>query len=156
MVDYYQQKAKYAYELFLKGKPFKKVYAVVRKGDKFVVLEHQKGKYKYSLSGGGVDKGEDNVTAIKREILEELNINIKIVKSLGTINYVATWKYEGKEFDVDYEAEIFLTEFVSYGVNKNFGIEGEFDTKEINISEISRNEMINNVAEFVAYGIKLD
>lgn len=155
-MSYYEQKAKLAYELYLKGLPFKKVYAAVQKGDKYVVLKHETGKYKYSISGGGVDAGEDNITAIKREILEELNINIKIVKSLGVIKYFKTWHYDGKDFDVDYEAEIFLTEFVSYGDNANFGIEGEFDGKKISICEISKEEMLSTVAEFVTFGIKLD
>lgn len=155
-MDYNKQKAKLAYELYLKGLPFKKVYAVVQKGDKFVVLKHETGKYKYSLSGGGVDAGEDNITAIKREIIEELNINIKIVKSLGIAKYVRTWHYNGQDFDVDYEAEIFHTEFVSYGKNKDFGLEGEFDAKKISIDEISKDEMLANVAEFVSLGIKFE
>ncbi|MDE6583204.1 MAG: NUDIX domain-containing protein [Clostridia bacterium] len=155
-MNYYEQKAKIAYELYLKGLPFKKVYATVQKGDKFVVLKHEEGKYKYSLSGGGVDPGEDNVTAIKREILEELNINIKVVKSLGIAKYVRTWHYNGKHFDVDYEAEIFHTKFASYGENKNFGLEGEFTTKKISIDEISKEEMLANVAEFVTFGIKFE
>lgn len=155
-MGYYEQKAKYAYSLFLEGKPFKKVYAAVKKGDNFVVLQHEKGRDKYSLSGGGVDPGEDNITAIKREILEELNINIKIIKTLGVIKYIRTWHYEGKEFDIEYEAEIFLTEFVSYGDNKNFGIDGEFSDKKISIAEISKKELLKEVAEFKDFHLKLD
>ena len=154
-MSYYQQKAKYAYDLFLQGKPFKKVYAVVQKGDKYVVL-HNKTKNSYQLSGGGVDKGEDNIKAIKREIVEELNMQINIIKSLGTIKYFKTWRYEGKEFDVDYEAEIFYTSFVSYENNTKFGIEGEFDDKKIDIVEISKETMLQKVAEFTKFGLKFE
>ena len=155
-MDYYESKAKIAYDKYIKGEPFKKVYAVVQKEDKFVVLRNSKGRYEYSLSGGGVDDGETNVQAIERELLEELNINVEIKKSLGFCNYVRTWRYQGKEFDIDYVSEIFLTEFVSYADNKNFGLEGEFDGKGISIAEISREEMINKVYEFTAGGIKFD
>ena len=111
-MNYYEQKAKYAYELFKKGLPFKKVYAVVEKDGKYVVLRNdnpnKKAKYQFSLSGGGVDEGEDNVTAIKREIKEELNMNVEVVRSLGNVNYSKTWSYQGKEFDIEYISEELL------------------------------------------------
>ena len=155
-MDYYEQKAKIAYEKFQRGEPFKKVYAVVQKGDKFVVLKHNKGRYEFSLSGGGVEDGESNVDAVKREVLEELNIKVEVKESLGFCRYVRTWRYQGKEFDVDHVAEIFLTEFVSFGENKKFGIEGEFDGKEMSIAEISREEMLEKVFEFKNGGIKFE
>lgn len=155
-MDYYEQKAKFAYEKFQRGEPFEKVYAVVQKGDKFVVLKNSKGRYEYSLSGGGVEDGESNVEAVKREVLEELNIKVEVKKSLGFCRYVRTWRYQGKEFDMDYVAEIFLTDFLAYGENKMFGVEGEFDEKEMSIAEISREEMIENVFEFKNGGIKFE
>ena len=152
--EYYNKKAKYAYELYLAGKPFKKVYAAVKKGDKYVVLKNKTGKYEYAISGGGVDPGEDNITAIKREILEELNMNVEVARSLGVRHYQRTWRYEGREFDVDYEAEIFLTRFISYSNNSSFGLEGEFD-KNVSIAEISKEEMLDTVYEFKVDGMKL-
>lgn len=156
--NYYNNKAKRMYELFLNNLPCKKVYAAVKKGDKFVVLKDDKNpKWKYQIAGGGVEDGEDNITAIKREIKEELNLNVKVIKSLGVVNYVTTWTYENKTFDVNYQAEIFLTEFLSYANNTGFGVEGEFDGS-VGVSgvvEVSKQEMLENVAEFKKDGIKL-
>lgn len=156
--NYYNNKAKRMYELYLNNLPCKKVYAAVKKGDKFVVLKDDKNpKWKYQIAGGGVEDGEDNITAIKREIKEELNLNVKVIKSLGVINYVTPWTYENKTFDVKYEAEIFLTEFLSYANNTGFGVEGEFDGS-VGVSgvvEVSKQEMLENVAEFKKDGIKL-
>ncbi len=156
--SYYNNKAKKMYNLYINNLPCKKVYAAVKKGDKFVVLKDEKNpKWKYQLSGGGVEDGEDNVSAIKREIYEELNMNVKVIKSLGIINYVATWEFEGKKFDVKYEAEIFLTEFVCYLNNNKFGVDGEFDNSAISgIAEISKFEMLENVSEFKKHNILLD
>ncbi len=156
--SYYKNKAKKMYNLYINNLPCKKVYAAVKKGDKFVVLKDEKNpKWKYQLSGGGVEDGEDNVSAIKREIYEELNMNVKVIKSLGIINYVATWEFEGKKFDVKYEAEIFLTEFVCYLNNNKFGVDGEFDNSAISgIAEISKFEMLENVSEFKKHNILLD
>ena len=154
-MNYYDSKAKIAYEKFQKGLPFEKVYAAVQKGDKFIVLKNNKGKYKYSLSGGGVDDGETAEQAIKRELMEELNIKVNINKNLGVCKYIRTWRYLDKEFDIDYVSHIFLTEFVSYGDYNKFGLDGEFDGKDMSIVEISKEEMIENVFEFKDGGIEL-
>lgn len=156
-MDYYQKKAKHAYELYLKGEPFRKVYAAVEKDGKFVVLKNdnpnKKAKYQFSLSGGGVDEGEDNVTAIKREVKEELNMNVEVVRSLGCVKYNQTWIYEGKEYNLDYLSEIFLVRFDSYSDNVALGLPGEFQ-HGITIEEISKDELLENVFEFKDGGIK--
>lgn len=155
-MDYYNQKAKKMYDLYLKGKPSRKVYAAVRKDNKFVVIKNAEGKkWKYQLAGGGVEDEETNGVAIKREILEELNINADIVKSLGVVNYKTNWTYEGKEFSINNEAEVFLLEFVSFADNNQFGLEGEFSENDVKgITLISKEEMCSNVFEFTSGGIK--
>ena len=156
-MDYYTQKAKRMYELYLKGEPCRKVYAAVRKQNKFVVIKNAEGKkWKYQIAGGGVETDETKQEAIKREVLEELNINAEIVKSLGFVVYKTNWNYEGKEFSVDYECEVFLLDFISYSDNDKFGLDGEFDeTKVKGIALISEEEMLENVYEFASAGIKL-
>lgn len=155
-MTYQEKKAKYAWELYQKGLPFKKVYAAVEKDGKYVVLAHEQKKYKYSLSGGGVDDGEDNITAIKRELLEELNMNVEVVRSLGTMTYPSYRKYQDKEFELPCVAEIFYTKFISYANYSQFGLDGEFSGKDIRIAEITKDEMLNEVAEFTSFGIKLN
>lgn len=155
--EYVNKKAKRMYELYLNNLPCKKVYAAVLKGDKFVVLKNEKSKnYKYEIAGGGVEDGETGEQAIKREILEELNMNVNVVKLLGTDSYKATWHYEDKQFDVNYKVEIYLTEFVSYANNNKFGLEGEFDGDNgiTGIMEVTKQEMLENVYEFKSGGIK--
>ena len=61
------------------------MYGVVEKGDKFVVLKGRPNdKYKYSLSGGGIEEDEDFKTAIEREVLEEMNIKVEFVNTTPT------------------------------------------------------------------------
>ena len=155
-MTYFEEKVKRYYKLYRKNKPILKTYAVVEKDDKFMVLTTTKGNWKYCLSGGSVDDGETTETAIKRELNEELNVNVEIVKSLGFINYTSRWNYKGKEFDINNVAEIFYTKFVSFGNNTNFGLDGEFNTNTTSNALISKEEMLENVAEFKKYGIKLD
>jgi len=155
-MDYYSKKAKAMYGLYLKGETCRKVYAAVRKGNKFVVIENSEGRnYKYQIAGGGVESGETNEEAIVREIIEELGIISKVVKSLGVTYYDSNWKYEDKEFIIKNEAEIFLVEFVSYVNNDKFGLDGEFDKKNVKgITLVSEEEMCSNVYEFTAGGLK--
>lgn len=155
-MSYYSEKCKHAYNCYKEGLPRKKVYAVVEKYDKFVVLKNDvRSNYKYSIPGGGIEKNEDFQTAIKRECLEELNMNVEFIKTLGVIYDKSKWEYKGKDFLVDDEMTIVYVKFDSYGNNNSLGIDGEFNSQDI-VREISKEEMIKNVAEFVKYGIKLD
>ena len=154
-MSYFEEKVKRLYNLYKQNKSIKKAYAVVEKDGNYICLTCDKGRYKYCLAGGSIEEGESPETAVLREILEELNVNAEIVKSLGFFEYFSSWEYNGKKFDIKNEAEIFLTRFVSFGDNEKLGLEGEFSsiTKTI---KISKEEMLANVAEFVSFGIKLD
>ena len=154
-MGYFEEKVKRYYKLYKQNKPINKVYAVVENNGSFLVLKTDKGNYKHCLSGGSVDKGETSEQAIKRELLEELNVTVEIVKKLGEINYKSHWNYKGKEFDINNTAEIFYTKFIEYGNNNKFGLDGEFNSNTT-IAKITKEEMLETVAEFKTYNIKLD
>lgn len=153
-MDYFKEKELHAYNCYKAGVPRKKVYAVVEKDDKFMVLRKKRIKYKYCLAGGGIEAGEDIETAIKREALEELNAKVEFIKILGVIKDKSKWSYEGFEFWVDDEKTIVYTKFKEYGNNTLFGVEGEFDAED-GVVEITKEEMLNTVAEFTKYGLVL-
>lgn len=154
-MNYQEQKAKRAFEHYQKNIPLKKVYGVVEKNGKFLCLKHDENtKYKYSIAGGSVEDGEDVIEATKREILEEMNVYVEFVRSLGHAHWKTSWVYEGKAFDVDNDVEVVLTRFVKNGKNKKLGLDGEFKADMLGVVEISKKEMLENVAEFVQFGIK--
>lgn len=39
----------------------------------------------YKLPGGGIDTGEDEITAFRRECLEEVGFNVEVISELGII-----------------------------------------------------------------------
>lgn len=53
------------------------VYGVIVRGDKVIVV-NTRSTGKYSLPGGGVEMGEDIEEGLKREVLEEIGIDIEI------------------------------------------------------------------------------
>lgn len=70
------------------------VYAVVKNGDRFLVLRRKDGFWEFP--GGGVDWGEDPEKAAKRETLEETGISIDgPLELLGITS--AVYEKEGNE-----------------------------------------------------------
>lgn len=154
--DYYREKALRAKELYDKGLPFVKVYAPVRVGEKFLVLEkeNENGPI-YYIAGGGVDDGETLEQALKRELMEELNVEVDIIKEIGVYDKLyKTWELDGERFDIQYEMHIFDTK-LKKKLDGKFGLDGEFD-KGFKIKEIDKSTLISNVAEFRDFGIKIE
>ena len=153
MSSYYKKKARYAKYLYDRGLPFIKVYATCKVDDEFLVLEKTiDGKTTYHLAGGGVDRGESLKKAIKRELKEELNVKVEVIKELGVYDKLyVTWEYEGEKFDIQYEIHVFETKFVK-NIKHRFGLKGEFDSK-IKISKIDKQTMLENVDEFKIFKI---
>lgn len=58
--------------------------AIVRNGDLYAVMYAEKFNL-YSLPGGGVNDGEDSVTALKREMLEETGCTCGKITDLGIV-----------------------------------------------------------------------
>lgn len=73
--------------------------AVVFDDDKNVALLHvQKDGY-YKLPGGGIEKGEDILTALKRECLEEIGCQIEVDQEIGmTIEYREQYKMKQESY----------------------------------------------------------
>lgn len=68
------------------------VAAVIYYNDKILCVQRGDNKYnyiafKYEFPGGKVEEGESNEEAIKREILEELNLDITIESNFITVNH---------------------------------------------------------------------
>jgi len=60
--------------------------AVVIKDGK-VLMVRDKGKHRYSLPGGGINKNEPTVSAAAREVYEELGLHVSMVKRLPDCDY---------------------------------------------------------------------
>jgi len=68
------------------------VAAVIRDNEKVLATQRGNHKYeyisnKYEFPGGKVEKGETEVTALKREIAEELGVVVSVGEKLITVNH---------------------------------------------------------------------
>ena len=76
-----------------------------------VILQRRKGFIEkptdkdYGFFGGGLEEGENVEQALKREVMEELTLDIKDIKSLV---FFKTYKYEHKEKNMFIELNVFL------------------------------------------------
>ena len=101
-----------------------RVAAVIKKEDKILVQEQKNVKY-FSLPGGRCEMGEDSITTMKREIKEELGLDITIIKPTAIIENFFKSSYNGKNYH-----EMLIVYDVSF-----------------NDKEIYKNEIINNIEE---------
>lgn len=60
------------------------IKAIIINGDKVLLVKDSRDK-DWSLPGGGVDYGEDAVTALKRELTEEIGVSAEDVQSDGKV-----------------------------------------------------------------------
>ena len=152
MSDYYINKAIRAKKLYDEGKPWVKVYATVRIGDNFLVLKHND---EYMLAGGGVDENESLEEAVKRELLEELNVEVEIIKELGVYDKLyVPWKFGNEEFKVQYEIHVFDTRLIKK-LDGKLGLDGEFkDNTKLAI--IDKETLLSRVVEFNSFKINLE
>lgn len=59
--------------------------AIVLDADKNIALLHVSKKSYHKLPGGGIEKGEDAVTALLRELREEIGCSVDSIHELGSI-----------------------------------------------------------------------
>lgn len=95
------------------------VCAIIYVGNKILVTQRSKNMklpLKWEFPGGKLENAESEIECIKREIKEELNIEIKIIKRLsGSIHNYEDFKIQLIPYVVEYESgEIILTEHAEF------------------------------------------
>ena len=70
-------------------KTVKVAAAVIKDAEKILIAQRLKGEFKgkWEFPGGKLEENEDSVTALKREIKEEMEADIKIDQYLCTIEH---------------------------------------------------------------------
>jgi 8-oxo-dGTP diphosphatase len=65
------------------------VYAVILRGDRMLTTFQQEPVPEYQLPGGGIDRGEQPVAALHREVFEETGWKIDVVRRIGAFRRFA-------------------------------------------------------------------
>ena len=104
---------------------FKSVAGIIHKDNKYFLGKRKPGGAiggKWEFPGGKVEDGESFADALKREYLEELNVNI-IVKEFITIKY---FKHGNKNFSL----HAYYVELENYNIDYNEHEEFKWFTKK--------------------------
>lgn len=112
-------------------KKIKVVAAIIKDGDKIFIAQRLKGEFAqmWEFPGGKVELGEDNETALKREIKEELNIDINIDSYLMKVEY----SYPSFNLDMD----CYLCSLSSYDLNLNDHTAYQWVKIDLNLKKIN-------------------
>lgn len=79
--------------------------AIVLDSDNYVAMLHAAKTFYYKLPGGGIELGETNEIALRRECKEEIGCDVEIVKEFGsTLEYRK--KYKLKQISYCYIAKV--------------------------------------------------
>ncbi len=68
------------------------VKCIVCSEDEVLLIKNTYGPTKWTLPGGGVHKGESPESTAKREVLEEVGIEVKDIRYLGNFLYTREYK----------------------------------------------------------------
>jgi ADP-ribose pyrophosphatase YjhB (NUDIX family) len=84
--------------------------ALIRRGDRLLVergYDTEKDEIFYRLLGGGIDEGELGADAVRRELLEELGVEVDVGPRVATIENIFTWEgTDWHEIELVYECRL--------------------------------------------------
>ncbi len=129
-------------------KIIKVVAALIEKDGKYLIARRAYGNEevvgKWEFPGGKVEPGEDEMSAIEREIKEEFELEVKAIRYLVNNEY----EYPGRIVDLRlYECKYISGEFKLHDhleykyVNKEDILNYELCPADISLAEYVKNEM---------------
>ena len=118
------------------------VAAVLKDNNKYLIAQRNRNKhfaYHWEFPGGKVDNHETFERALKREIKEELLINIKI------LYHIASQKHKDDKIDV--EVHYFLCE----SLNQNIVLSEHEDMKWVQKNDLLKFKMAPGDSKIIKY-----
>ncbi|EKE10915.1 MAG: NUDIX hydrolase [uncultured bacterium] len=114
------------------------VKAVIKKNNKFLVIKQKfLDKIVWDLPGGLVDFGEDPYNALIREVKEEVNLSIKIVRPIGLFWF---FRYDGDQVICN----TFLCKASRYDVDMTKALHEKNIVKQIEYSWVTKDEFLSS------------
>ena len=118
------------------------VAAVIKKNNLYFIAQRNRNKhfaYYWEFPGGKVDKQETFENALKREIKEELSINIRV------FNHIASEKHKDEKIDVN--VHYFLCE----SLNDNIILFEHEDMKWLQKNDLKKFKMAPGDSKIIKY-----
>ena len=125
------------------------VYAM-KDGEIHLALEHDVFGY-WTLPKGGVEEGETDTEAAKREILEELGLPVEVREKLGENEYVASHPEKGK---IRKQVSYFLAEspYQPVVLESSGGLD---DARWFTLSEVGDLKIYDDILPLIAKAVEI-
>lgn len=123
-----------------------RIAVVIPRGDEILLVRHVKGDHQYWLiPGGGLDWGETIEDCAKREVMEETNLDIKIIKLL----------FISESVSKEYERHLINLTFLGKALNpedeiKVINDERVKEARFVPVKDLNNIELHPPIAPFIA------
>lgn len=131
----------------------KKAGAVVyaeKEGNIYFALVHDVFGY-WTLAKGGIDDIDDEIAGVKREIKEEISVDIEVIEKLGNNEYIANHPKKGK---IRKQVHYFLTKTDYQELDLDTESGGLDDAKWFRMDEITELTMYEDITQLLATAIE--
>lgn len=119
-------------------------YGVILDGGKIALIKKSRGGYKgkLDLPGGGIEHGELPIDALKREMMEELGIEIHNIKLLDVSSVTFKWHLDENTIEDLHHIGIFYTaDFKSKDLKTTKDGQDSLGAKWYPITELKKEEL---------------
>ena len=125
------------------------VYRVDKNGKKYLAFVHDVFGY-WTLSKGHIDEGEDIESGTKREIKEELGLDVELIGKVGENEYTASDPEKGK---IRKHVYYYLakTDQEKITLQKS---EGLLDAKWFSLEDVANLKMYGDIVPIITKSIK--
>ena len=123
-------------------KKFDVVAAVILKDNKFFIAQRNRNKHMglcWEFPGGKVEKNENFEQALKREIKEELSINISVLK------HIASEKHKDEKIDVN------VHYYLCKSLNENIILSEHEDMNWLQKNDLKQLKMAPGDSKIIKY-----
>ena len=138
-----------------------RVATIIRNGDKVLLHKNENDDF-YAIPGGRIKIGEDSISALKREVYEEIGVNIKVNKMIGLVENF--FEYDGKKChevmivfssSFDKDSNLYNQEIIK-GIEKNKQLNLVWksfnEIKDLDVRPIKLKNIVTNKQEhFFSY-----
>ena len=138
------------------------VYGIIMEDNKIILVKKNGGPYdgKFDLPGGSIEFGETPLEALKRELKEELGINLKDCKLIDADSVKFKWEYKGELLDWHHIGIFYNVLSYDNNVKENIEIDSKnndsFGALFLDINNLKKEQLSQlAILELEKLGIKL-
>ena len=138
------------------------VYGIIIGNNKIILVKKNGGPYdgKFDLPGGSIEFGETPLEALKRELKEEIGIDLKICELIDADSVKLNWEYNGELLDWHHIGIFYKVLSYDNNIKENIEIDNRnndsFGAVSLDVNNLKKEELSQlAILELEKLGVKL-